>query len=141
MGFFGKMFGSSPDYPELGPETAAAARLEAIRGNLEKLARDVSDPMEVVPSDEGAYVFIGKPPKRFGIAWIEGDEVKSFKTLMEEHGVSGTEVAKVSDELREVYQRHQEENRYLTKIADRDIVVTPSDGLEHEVRDLLSRLH
>jgi uncharacterized protein YoaH (UPF0181 family) len=141
MGFFGKMFGGGTDYPELSSDTAAAARLEAIRDNLEALARDVSDPLEVVPSEAGAYVFIGKPPKRFGIAWIEGNEVKSFKSLMEEHGVSGAAVAKVSDELREVYQRHQDENRYLAKVADREVVVTPSDGLENEVRDILSRLH
>ncbi len=141
MGFFGKMFGGGTDYPELASDTAAAARIEAIRANLEELARDVSDPLEVVPSEAGAYVFIGKPPKRFGIAWIEGNEVKSFKSLMEEHGVSGAAVAKVSDELREVYQRHQDESRYHAKVADRDVVVTPSDGLENEVRDILSRLH
>ena len=141
MGFFGKMFGGGPDYPELAPNTEAAARLEAIRGNLEQLARDVSDPMEVVPSEAGAYVFIGKPPKRFGIAWIEGNEVKSFKTLMEEHGMSGQEVNKVSDELREVYQRHQDASRFRTKMAERDLVVTPSQDLEHEVRDILARLN
>jgi uncharacterized protein YoaH (UPF0181 family) len=141
MGFFGKMFGGGPDYPELAANTEAAARLEAIRGNLEKLARDVTDPLEVIPSEAGAYVFIGKPPKRFGIAWIEGNEVKSFKSLMAEHGVSGEAVAKVSDELREIYQRHQDENRFHAKVAERDVVVTPSEGLEHEVRDILSRLH
>ena len=141
MGFFDKMFGGGHDYPELATGTEAAARIEAIRGNLEKLARDVSDPLEVVPSEAGAYVFIGKPPKRFGIAWIEGNEVKSFKSLMEEHGVSGEAVAKVSDELREIYQRHQDENRFHAKVAERDVVVTPSEGLEHEVRDILARLH
>jgi uncharacterized protein YoaH (UPF0181 family) len=141
MGFFGKMFGGGPDYPELASNTEAAARIEAIRGNLEELARDVSDPLEVVPSEAGAYVFIGKPPKRFGIAWIEGNEIKSFKSLMAEHGVSGETVAKVSDELREIYQRHQDENRFHAKVAERDVVVTPSEGLEHEVRDILLRLH
>jgi len=141
MGFFDKMFGSAPDYPELQPGTEAAARLAAIEGNLEALARDVSDPLEVIPGAAGAYVFIGKPPKRFGIAWIEDDQVKSFKTLMEEHGVTGQQVQKVSDELREAYQRYQEEDRYLATVAAREVVVTPSPGLESEVRDILARLH
>lgn len=141
MGLFGKMFGGEPSYPELGTDTQAAARLEAIRRNLENLARDVSDPMEVVPAEEGAYVFIGKPPKRFGIAWIEGNEVKSFKSLMAEHDVSAQTLNRVSDELREAYQRHQGENRFQAKVADRQVVVTPSQGLEQEVRDILSSLH
>lgn len=140
MGFFDKMFGQSPSYPELSTDTQAAARLQAIRGNLETLARDVSDPLEVVPAEEGAYVFIGKPPKRFGIAWIEGNQVHSFKSMMEEHGVSAQTVNKISDELREAYQRHQDENRFQTTLAQRSVVVTPSEDLEHEVRDILSRL-
>ena len=141
MGFFDKMFGGAPKYPELDSASEAAGRLEAIRGNLEELARGVSDPMEVIPSQAGAFVFIGKPPKKFGIAWIVDNQVKSFKTLMEEHGVSATEVAKVSDELREAYLRHHDTEHFQTTIAERDIVVTPSEPLEHEVREILSQLH
>ena len=141
MGFFGKMFGGEPSYPELSADTQAAARLEAIRRNLESLARDVSDPLEVVPAEAGAYVFIGKPPKRFGIAWIEGNEVKSFKSIMAEHDVSAQTLNRVSDELREAYERHQGENRFQAQVADRQVVVTPSSGLEQEVRDILSSLH
>lgn len=142
MGLFGKMFGQDKQYPELAGNSAAASRLAAIRGDLEKLVKDISDPMEVIPTDEGAYVFIGKPPKRFGIAWIEGGEVKSFQTLMKEHGMTGQEVAKVSDELRDVYVKHHEgTEHYRASIANRDIVVTPSAPLEHDVREILSRLH
>jgi hypothetical protein len=141
MGFFSKMFGPDQQYPDLAGDSAAAGQLAAIRSNLEQLAREVHDPMEVVPTDHGAYVFIGKPPKKFGIAWIEGGEVKSFKTLMDEHGVSGAEVAKVSDELRDVYARHHETDHYRTTIADREIVVTPDTGLEQEVREVLAKLH
>lgn len=140
MGLFGKMF-SQEKYPDLAGNSAAASRLAAIRGDLEKLVKDISDPMEVVPTDDGAYVFIGKPPKKFGIAWIEGGEVKSFKTLMEEHGMTGQDVAKVSDELRDVYVKHHDTEHYSATIANRDIVVTPSTPLEHDVREILSRLH
>lgn len=141
MGFMDKMFGKNPQYPDLAGDSTAAAQLAAIKSNLEKLAKDVHDPMEVVPCDNGAYVFIGKPPKKFGIAWIEGDNIKSFKTLMEEHGVTAQKVAKLSDDLREVYLRHHDTEHYHTKIANRDIVVTPSEPLEQDVRKVLTSLH
>jgi len=141
MGIFAKMFGSQPGYPELGTDTAAAGQLNAIRSHLEKLAREVSDPLEVVPGENGGYVFIGKPPKRFGIAWIEGDEVKSFKSLMAEHNLSAQTINRVSDELREAYQHHQEADRYRATIAERDVVITPSEPLAMEVREILSRLN
>lgn len=60
---------------------------------------------------------------------------------MEEHGVSGSAVAKVSDGLREAYQRHHDTAHFQTTIANRNIVVTPSEPLEHEVREILSQLH
>ncbi len=141
MGVFSKMFGSEPRYPELGPDTEAAGRLEAIRSNLEELAKDISDPLEVIPGDDGAYVFIGKPPKKFGIAWIEGDEVKSFKSMMAEHNVTAQTLNRVSDELREAYQRHQETERFRTTIGQRDIVITPCAPLEQEVRQILASMH
>ena len=141
MGLFSKMFGGEPEYPELGADTAAAGRLQAIRANLEDLARDVSDPLEVVPGSDGAYVFIGKPPKKFGIAWIEGNEVKSFKSMMAEHNVTVQTLNRVSDELREAYERHQQEARFRTTVANRAIVVTPSEPLEQEVRQILASMH
>ncbi|MDT8420095.1 MAG: hypothetical protein RQ754_06655 [Desulfuromonadales bacterium] len=141
MGLFGKMFGSESQYPDLSGESDAAGKLAAIRGKLEKLAAEVHDKMEVVPTDDGAYVFIGKPPKKFGIAWIEGGEVKSFKTMMEEHGMTNDQAIKFSNELREVYERHLGDKRFHARIADKDIVVTPSQPLENDVREVLSHLH
>lgn len=141
MGVFGKMFGQQQQYPELSGDHDAARKLAAIQSNLEELTQKVAEPMEVVPADDGAYVFIGKPPKKFGVAWIEGGEVKSFKTLMEEHGMTAKEVNALSDELREVYVRHHDGEHFHTKIADKDIIVTPSEPLEHEVREILSRTH
>lgn len=141
MGLFSKMFGSKSQYPELGSDTEAAGRLKAIRENLEELMKDVSDPLEVIPVENGAYVFIGKPPKKFGIAWIEEEEVQSFKSMMAEHNVTAQTLNRVSDELRAAYERHQQTERYRTTIGQRDIVVTPSAPLEQEVRDILSSMH
>jgi hypothetical protein len=115
-------------------------KMEAIRSNLVELTEMISDPLEVIPADDGAYVFIGKPPKKFGIAWIEDGKVKSFKTLIEEHGMTAAQVNGLSDELREVYIRHLDSSEhYHSKIADRDIIVTTSKPFENEVREILSR--
>lgn len=141
MGFFDKMFGKTPQYPELAGDSSAAEQLAAVSSDLEKLVKEVTEPMEVVPSDHGAYVFIGKPPKKFGIAWIEGGEIKSFKTLMNEHGMSAQEVNKLSDRLRDIYQKHHEGQHYQTTVANRPIVITPSKPLENDVREVLSNLH
>ncbi len=141
MGVFSRMFGQQEQYPELSGDHDAARKLAAIQSNLEELTQKVSDPMEVIPSDDGAYVFIGKPPKKFGVAWIEGGVVKSFKTLVEENGMTALEVNALSDELRDVYIRHQDTEHYHAKVAGRDIVVTPSEPMEHEVREILSRTH
>ena len=141
MGLFDKMLHKTPQYPDLAGDSTAAKQLAAIKGNLEKLAHDVSDPLEVVPSSDGAYVFIGKPPKKFGIAWIEGDSIKSFKTLMDEHGVSVQKIQKLSDDLRDIYMRHHDTEHYHATIANRDIVVTPSQPLEKDVRNVLADLH
>jgi hypothetical protein len=141
MGFFDKLFGQQEQYPELAGDHTAARRLAAIRGNLEELSREVSDPMEVLPTDDGAYVFIGKPPKRFGIAWIEGGEIKSFKTLVAEHGMSAREITAISDKLREVYVRHHDAEHFSAKVAEVEIVVTPSEPMAQDVREILTSLN
>ena len=141
MGFLSKILGGTPDYPQLQPEMPAAQQLKAVSANLKQLAGEVSEPMEVVPGESSAYVFIGKPPKRFGIAWIEDDQIKSFKSVVSEQKVSQQMLNKVSDELREAYKRHDDVSRYQTKVGDREIVVTPSETLKDEVHTILTRLN
>lgn len=137
MGFFDKMFGSAPDYPELQPGTEAAARLAAIEGNLEALARDVSDPLEVIPGAAGAYVFIGKPPKEFGFAWIHDGKVSGLNTLVKEHGLKTSEVGDVVDQLRAAYEHNADVSRYTAKVQGVNVVVTPSDDLAKEVHEII----
>ena len=85
MGFLSKILGGDKkDYPVLESSNPIAQRIEHFRGDLENLAKEVSDPMEVIPTDSTAYVFLGKPPKRFGIAWIRDGKISNFKTLSTE---------------------------------------------------------
>jgi hypothetical protein len=85
MGILGKLFSGKQDYPSLDSSDPAAMQLESVRPPLEKLAAETNDPLEVVPAEDSVYVFIGKPPKKFGIAWIEdGDKIVNFKSLVDE---------------------------------------------------------
>ena len=75
------LFSKKVNYPELSEEHPAAEQIESIKAPLEKLVGQVSDPLEVVPADNHGYVFIGKPPKKFGIALLEEGSFKITSPL------------------------------------------------------------
>ena len=138
MGFMDKLFGSSKEYPPLNEDNPAAQRLEALRQPVEKLISEIKDPLEVVPGDETAFFFIGKPPKKFGVAWVGKDgKVINFKSLVEEKGLSIISLEKLSDRLKQVYIEHQEEPRYSMTIQDKQIVVTPSETLKSDIKKVI----
>ena len=129
MGILEKLFGGKNDYPSLDSSAPVAKTLESVRPPLEKLAAETA-PLEIVPSEDSVFIFIGKPPKKFGIASIEdGDKIVNFKSLVEEKGLSATSLNNLSEKLREGYIAHQDEPRYMTKISDREVVVIPSASL------------
>jgi hypothetical protein len=140
MGILGKFFGGKHDYPPLDSSAAAARQLESVRSPLEKLADETNDPLEVVPAEDSVYVFVGKPPKKFGIAWIEdGDKIVNVKSLVDEKGLSPTSLEQLSEELRKTYIAHQDKPRYVTKISDRDVVVIPSVSLLNNLKGVLEQ--
>lgn len=140
MGLFGKLFSSRPDFPAMDPGSTAAERLAKVSEQLHHLAEDVKEPLEVVPAEHAAYVFIGKPPKKFGLAWIHDGKVSGLNTLVEEHGLKPPEVANVVDQLREVYERHHDVQRYTAQVKDVNVVVAPSSRLEQEVHDVIEAI-
>ncbi|HXK57026.1 MAG TPA: hypothetical protein PLZ16_10305, partial [Gammaproteobacteria bacterium] len=85
-------------------------------------------------------VFIGKPPKKFGLAWIHDGEVSGLNKLVQDHGMKPLEVEKVVDELRVVYEKASDVQRYSTKVKERLVVVTPSSELEDEVHKIIQRI-
>jgi len=142
MGMFNKLFGSAPkEYPELSQDNFATGYLEAMRQPVEKFVSEVSDPIEVVPAANTAYFFIGNPPKKFGIAWI-GDqgEIVNFKSLVEERGLSPVSLEMLSDKLKAVYIKHQQEPRYSKTILDKKVVVTPSETLRDDVQKVVKEI-
>ena len=138
MGFMDKLFGSSKEYPPLNTADPAAKKLNALRQPVEKLVSEINDPIEVVPGNETAFFFIGKPPKKFGVAWVGQDgKVVNFKSLVEEKGLSIISLEKLSDRLKQVYIQHQEEPRYSTTIKEKQVIVTPSETLKSDIQKVI----
>jgi hypothetical protein len=140
MAILGKIFGGKPDYPLLESSTPAAKQLETVRSPLEKLANETNDPLEVVPAEDSAYIFLGKPPKKFGIAWIEGgDKIVNLKSLVDEKGISPDNLNHLSEELRKAYIAYQDKPRYVTRISDREVVVIPSTSLLNNLKNVVEQ--
>lgn len=140
MSLFGSLFSSKPDYPAMDPSSTAASRIAQVKPQLAELAGQVKDPLEVVPAERDAYVFIGKPPKRFGLAWIHDGKVSGLQAIVEEHDLKPVQVAEAMDQLRKAYERNADVNRFTATVQDRDVVVTPSARLESEVQQIIDGL-
>lgn len=139
MGFFSKMFGGGADYPELDPKDPASGRLAEVEEALKSLAEKTRDRLEVVPGQEKAFVFVGKPPKQFGLVWVEGAEVQNLKDFLATHQIDKKRAGKLVEALTRAYEKCQADPRYSTEMAGRKLVVTPSDRLASEVERVLER--
>jgi len=137
MGLFDKWFGGKYNYPPLPADNEAMAKLDEMRAQLEELAKRVHDHLEVVPAEHEVYVYLGHPPKRFGIAWVHDGKVSSLHELMEENNLSREQAMKLMDDLGHAYEHASEESRYSTELAGKKVVVIPSLGLGQEVHDIV----
>ena len=140
MAILGKLFGTKKDYTPLDPSHPLSNNLDNLRQPLEALSLEVNDQLEVVPSKDSAIVFIGKPPKKFGIAWVQDGEVHNIKTVAEEKAIAPEKLQKVSEELRQAYVRSKSDARYAATLGDRTLVVADSEALEEEVRGIIETL-
>lgn len=140
MGLLAGLFGGEKEHPALDRSNPAHARIERDRESLEGFAKRVQDKLEIVPGERGVYVFIGKPPKTFGIVWFHDGVEQNFRLLMKEKGLSAATVQTLSDQLRDAYARHQGEPRYGWELAGRKVTVTPSAGLERDVAQIIGSI-
>lgn len=143
MGFFDSLLGKKEEsYPELEASSQSATQLNSVKARLEEMLKGVEDRVEVLPADNAAYVFLGKPPKVFNLTWVENDKVMNFKKLISELGGTDVKVARLAKELGEIYKKHMQSERFSYKLAGRDVVVTPDDALVAEVKaTIASVLH
>ena len=141
MGMLDRWFSSKQSYPPLAPDSDARHYLDDLKGELEGLVSNVKGPLEVVPSDHDAFVFIGKPPKEFGLAWIHDGKVSSFQTMTEELHLSRSEADHLVEALRAAYEHAAEARRYSATIGRRKVTVTPSPLLEREMHEIIEHVH
>ena len=140
MGIFNKLFQTKTSFPALAENSPHARYLERMQDPLKKLLDNIQDNIEVIPSEKRTFAFIGKPPKRFGVAWVDEDgEIVNFKRLAEEKGLTAGQLEKLSLNLREIYINHKTEPRYCTTIKDRQVVVTPSEPLLADVKEVIDK--
>lgn len=140
MGFLSKVFGGEKEHAPLDPNSVAARRIEQRSAALAAFTAKVKDRMELVPASEATYVFIGKPPGTFGIAWLKDGQEHNLKTMIQQHGLSGPTVTRISEQLRDVYQAHMQAERFQTTIAGRAVTVTPSEPLANDLRKVIDAI-
>lgn len=142
MGLLDKIFGSKVNYPPLPAGNDALVKLDEVKAPLEELAHKVSDHLEVVPAEHEAFVFLGKPPEAFGIAWIHDGKVTSLKDMAKEHQLSAVQVGELIVQLGQAYKHASDAPRYSAEFGGKQMVVIPSKGLGQEVHQIMaSTLH
>ena len=137
MGMFDKWFGGKQDFPPLPADNEAMARLNEVKAQLEELAKKGNDPLEVDPAEQESYLYLGRPPKRFGIAWIHDGKVDGLKELVDESQLSQAEVQKMIRALGAAYEHASDAPRYSAELAGKKVVVIPSRGLGREVHAIM----
>ena len=140
MSFFDKFKSKDKEYPELDTNSPTAQLLDKMKNSLESFAAQVKDPLEIVPSGDTTYVFIGKPPKVFGFVWVQKEGVFNMKKVIAEKGIPPTEFQLLSDELRDAYQKSEATQRYTTKLAGKTIIVISSEILANDLEKVIKKI-
>jgi len=139
MGMLDKWFGARTDYPPLPADNEAKAKLDEIKAPLEELAAKVNDHLEVVPAEDEAYVYLGKPPKRFGIAWIHDGKLDGLRELVDENDLTQADTQKMIVALGAAYENASDAPRFSAELAGKKVVVIPSRKLGQEVHEIMER--
>lgn len=137
MGILGGLFGKSEDFPPLPDDSYAQSRIDEVRAELATLSSQTKDRLEIVPSEHAAYVFIGKPPKNFGLAWIHDGKVSNLAALADEKRLNPIKRERIDDALRGAYRECQDSERFTLSIDGETVVVTPSPALEKAVHRII----
>ncbi|NJD57114.1 MAG: hypothetical protein FIA94_12025 [Nitrospirae bacterium] len=137
MGLLGKLFGKEKELPQLDPSTPAAAKLNEFKSVLDPFVHKIHDKMEFVPAANTVYVYIGKPPGMFGLAWFENGQEINFKTFTTSKGLKQKQIQSIYGRLGEAYAGYESAPRYETTIGDKKVIVLPSDDLVKKIEDII----
>lgn len=140
MGFLGDLLsrirGRCPVIDDAHP---ASRHLGPLSAALSDLARRTGGRFEVVPSERGAYVFVGKPPKDFRLVWIEGGTATHLEDFVAQRRLDVKAATNLLRGLAEAYQRSSGEQRFRAMLGGRAVVVAPSPHLARELKLVLER--
>ncbi len=131
MGIFDKLRGSSA-LPPLDVSSTAERLIEPYAGHLADLA-DRAGALEIVTAGASLYVFVGKPPKAFGLVWYHDGEEQNSKKVAEERGFAYAQLERFTNDLRDVYSKHQGEPRFARKVGRHTATVVPSESFGADV--------
>jgi len=137
MGLFGKLFGTEKELPQLDPSSTAASRLNSHKSELEPFVSKIHDTMEFVPADKTVYVYIGKPPSMFGLAWFDNGQEVNFKTFTASKGLKQKQIQSIYGKLGEAYASCETEPRFGAVIAGKKVTVIPSDTLVKKIEEII----
>lgn len=140
MGLLSKIFSHTPDYPALDQSSPEAAQLNKHRSEIEPIVKDVKEQVEVVLSNSGFYVLIGNPPGNFGFEWMEGGQLKNFKTLVEGKKVNPIRMERMVDRLSDAYKESKSAPRFIADLGENSVVVTKSDTLAKALKKEVDEL-
>lgn len=137
MGLFDGMFGSKhPPLPEADP---AIAKIAAQNPGFESFVASANDRIEVLAGDGPLYVFVGKPPKAFGIVWFIDGERHDVRSEMESKAMTRDSAAGLVQQLGGVYSNHGGDGRFSHKVGNHAVTVTPSSAFYDEVHEAVGR--
>ena len=139
MSFLERLFGRT-SYPDLSEGHPLRQKLGAWEPQLRELAEQMHAPMEILPADQEAFVFVGKPPKRFNLAWIHDGKIETLKNIEQERHIPAKEMGRLVEDLAEAYSASDDGERYQAEIAGAKVIVNTSDQLEHRVDEILNRV-
>lgn len=140
MGILHKIFGKKREYPPLEPDSPAAEQLRRAEPALKSLMDAVPDDLEIIPANDETYVFLGRPPNTFGLAWIRDGQVTNLKDVIDEYDIAPHRAQAFIEQLRAAYEGSDVEDRFKTELAGKSVVVTPSDNLRRRVHDIVEKL-
>ncbi|MBU0728562.1 MAG: hypothetical protein KKE17_15580 [Proteobacteria bacterium] len=137
MGFLDKIFGAKKQtfHSSVNPGIPEVKSTNALIGEL---SEQLSEPLEVVPDDDCAFVFIGNPRQELNMAWIEKGNIHNLQNLADSKGMGQDQFAGMVDKLKEAYQRSEDHQRFTSNIGGKEVVITPSFALAGEVKQIIA---
>lgn len=130
MGFLDRIFGgSTPQHPALDPASPVAARLTPFTSQLEKISAATRDGIEAAPQRDALFVFVGHPPKGFGVVRYRAQGEDNLIQLMRAANLSMVQVQEISDQARSAYVAHQGAPRFTHRVGRRSITAIDRETL------------